>query len=146
VFQTGKLRILELQQDVTKILRERLPKQSSNVFKNESLWPDGSDDMNRVGKHIALIAVTFVLAPDGKRLARRATRNQLDTISPLAELDVPHVFVEEVKIMAHRAMPVFRKGLARILIAFNYCDRFKPRIVQAECQSTTARKKLNCVH
>jgi len=85
--------------------------------------------MHRVRKHITPVVVAFVFAPDGKRLARRATRNQLDPILPLCEVHMPHILVKEVKFMTHRAMPVLRKGIARVLIALNYCDRLKPRLV-----------------
>ena len=96
--------------------------------------------MNRVGKHIALIAAAFVLSTDGKRLARRPPGNQLDAILPLLKLNVAHIFVEQVQIAPHCPMPVFRKSLTRILVALNNHNRVKSRLMQTKGEASTAGK------
>lgn len=87
-----------------------------------------------------------MFSTNGKGLARRPAGNQLDAVLPFAELDMTHVLVEQAEMMAHRTMPVFGKGLARVLIALNQGDRLKARFVQSERQSASTGKKLNCVH
>ncbi len=96
--------------------------------------------MDGVREHVALVAIALMLAADGKGLARRPARDQLDPVLPLGQVHMADVFVKQAKIGAHRPVPVFPQSVARIGVALDYCDGIEARFVQAQCEPAASRK------
>ncbi len=66
-------RIAELQNDVVKVLRERLACQSLHILEHKSPWLNLTHYASRLWKEISSITHRAVLATDRKGLAGRTT-------------------------------------------------------------------------
>jgi hypothetical protein len=102
--------------------------------------------MNRVREHVAFVSITFVLPTDGKRLARRAARNQVNLVFPRTQVNLPNVAIEKPQIRPHRAVPILTERVTRIRVPFNHGNGIEAGIVHAERKPTPAGKKFDRVH
>ena len=62
-------RILELQEHVTEIFGKRFSQETPDILKDKRFGANRPDDAHRMGKHVTLVTIALVLAPDRKRLA-----------------------------------------------------------------------------
>lgn len=139
-FAADELRILKLQEHIAEIPGKRFSKQSADILENKSFWPGGSHYVHGMREHVAFITVSLVFAPNGKRLAWRAARNEFHLVLPFVKLNVADVLAIKPQIVPHPAMPVLRQGLTGIMIAFNHRNRPESRLMKAERKSPTTGK------
>src|SRR5512145_3241646 len=105
--------ICELQLNVAKIICEGFTAQPFHIFKKKGLWPKIANRTNRFGKHIAIIVICAMFAPERKGLARWTARYQIDISCNIAITELLNIFSKE--------LPVTERLQTTLLVCPN-CD------------------------
>jgi len=105
----GDFGVRKLEDDVVEVRGKTLTKQSLHILKYEESGPQGADSPDRFGKHVTVILVGFVLAAQGKGLARWTAGNQVDGTNPERS-------VVELADVSRKEIPSLREGMARRLV------------------------------
>ena len=143
----NNFREAELQDHVLEKLGERRAKQSPNVFNEERLSVVSPHGPNNFGKEVPSVARPAVLAADGKWLARRPSRDQIDPF------EGPKVEISDISFMQRPAVNwvklpplVLADRFASVVIPFKYRVMMESSKGRSECEATGPRKELDRFH
>src|SRR5262245_56931493 len=126
-------RVRELEDDVLKVRRERLARETLYVLEDEGAGSRLSDRAHRFGPEVACVLASLVLAAKGERLARRTARDQLYLLLEASEVDFLHITrlqwpMGDDWMLSFR---VFSDRVAAVAVALEDAERLEPRFRDA---------------